>query len=232
MALYHSAAERLKQAGRLYPCFESEAELRAKRDHRIKRGLPPIYDRAMLKLTPAQRAAAEAGGKRPYWRFRLSDRTVEWHDLVLGRRQAKLGIPVRPGAACAPTERRCPHSPPWSTTSHTGISHVIRGEDHVTITAIQMDLLAALGAEPRELSFAHLPLLTEDAGKCASASTELPCAACATTASRPARLPPISRISAREADPAPSPMAALVEDFDLGRFSQSSGGSMQRGCWR
>lgn len=87
---YADAADRLKRAGRLYPCFESEAELRAKRDHRVKRGQPPIYDRAMLRLTGAQLAAAEAGGKRPYWRFLLADRSVEWRDRVLGHREVAL----------------------------------------------------------------------------------------------------------------------------------------------
>ncbi|HYZ63649.1 MAG TPA: glutamate--tRNA ligase family protein, partial [Acetobacteraceae bacterium] len=88
---YAEAAERLKAAGRLYPCFESEEELTAKREMRARRGQPPIYDRAMLKLTPEQREAAEAGGKRPYWRFLLSGRAIEWRDQVLGRRQVKLG---------------------------------------------------------------------------------------------------------------------------------------------
>ena len=87
---YAAAAERLKRAGRLYPCFESEPELRAKRDHRVKRGQSAVYDRAMLQLTRAQLDAAEAGGKRPYWRFLLSDRTVEWRDLVLGHREVAL----------------------------------------------------------------------------------------------------------------------------------------------
>jgi glutamyl-tRNA synthetase len=75
---YGAAADTLRASGRLYPCFESEEELRAKRELRLKRGQPPIYDRAMLKLTAAQRAAAEAGGKRPYWRFLLSDRSWAW----------------------------------------------------------------------------------------------------------------------------------------------------------
>jgi glutamyl-tRNA synthetase len=66
LAAYEEAAEALKKAGCLYPCFESEEELRAKREQRLKRGLAPVYDRAMLKLTPEQRAQAEAGGKRPH----------------------------------------------------------------------------------------------------------------------------------------------------------------------
>ncbi len=87
---YEAAAERLKQAGRLYPCFESDEELRVKREHRLKRGLSAAYDRAMLKLTPAQRAAAEAKRKRPHWRFLLSDHPVTWRDLLLGAQQVDL----------------------------------------------------------------------------------------------------------------------------------------------
>ena len=63
---YAGAAERLKSSGRLYPCFESEEELTVKRELRVRRRQPPIYDRAMLQLTPEQREEAEAGGKRPY----------------------------------------------------------------------------------------------------------------------------------------------------------------------
>src|SRR5882757_10557716 len=73
---YVAAIEHLKHIGRLYPCFETETELRARREYRIRRGRSPVYDRAMLKLTPEQRLAAEAGGKRPHWRFRLSDRVI------------------------------------------------------------------------------------------------------------------------------------------------------------
>ncbi|MCS6922693.1 MAG: glutamate--tRNA ligase family protein, partial [Elioraea sp.] len=73
LARYAEAAEALKAAGRLYPCWESEEELAAKRKQRLARGLAPIYDRAALALTEEQRARALASGKPPYWRFRLSD---------------------------------------------------------------------------------------------------------------------------------------------------------------
>ena len=159
-AFYDSAAGRLKQAGRLYPCFESEEELRAKRDRRLRRNQPAIYDRAMLKMTPAQRAAAEAGGKRPYWRFLLSDTVVEWPDMLLGRRQTKLA------SLSDPVLIRADGTPLQTFTSvvddiETGITHVIRDEDQLTNTAIQLDLMAALGADPRRLGLAHLPRLAD-----------------------------------------------------------------------
>jgi glutamyl-tRNA synthetase len=159
-ALYLAAAERLKQSGRLYPCFESEEELRAKREFRQKRNQPAVYDRGMLKLTPAQREAAEAGGKRPHWRFKLSDRTLEWHDIVLGARQAKLPavsdpILLRADGSVSPVLAGVVDD------IATEITHVIRAEDNVANTGIQIDLFAALGADPTRLRFAHLPPLVE-----------------------------------------------------------------------
>jgi glutamyl-tRNA synthetase len=162
-ALYEEAADTLKRAGRLYPCFESQAELRAKRDHRVKRGQPSTYDRAMLQITPAQLAAAEAGGKRPYWRFLLSDRTVEWRDLVLGHREAALrslsdpivlqpdGKPTRAFAGIV-------------DDLATGITDLVRSETQVTASSVAIDIHEALGGDASRLRFAHLPPL-EDAGE-------------------------------------------------------------------
>lgn len=162
--LYAAAAERLKASGRLYPCFESEEELRAKREMRARRHLPPVYDRAMLKLTPQQREAAEAGGKRPHWRFLLSEREVSWNDLVLGRRQVKLPT------LSDPVLIRADGTPLYTFTSvvddlDSDVTHVLRGEDHVTNTGVQIDLISALGGNPGRMSFAHLPLLTGTEGE-------------------------------------------------------------------
>jgi glutamyl-tRNA synthetase len=160
---YTAAADRLREAGRLYPCFESEEELRAKREQRLKRGLPPVYDRGMLKLTAAQRQEAEANGKRPYWRFLLSQGTRSWDDAVLGTKQVKLP------AVSDPVLIRADGTPLYTFTSvvddlATGITHVIRGEDHVTNTGVQIDIYDALGGNTRALNFAHLPLLTDTEG--------------------------------------------------------------------
>ena len=222
MALYHAATERLKQAGRLYPCFESEAELRAKRDHRVKRGLSPIYDRAMLTLTQAQREAAEAGGKRPYWRFRLADRTVEWHDMVLGHQQAKLT------SVSDPVLIRADGTPLHIFTSvvddiTTGISHVIRGEDHVGSTAIQLDLITTLGAEPHDVSFAHLPLMTEGSGaKPAKRIDRISLRGLRNDGIEASALTAYLAHPGAAADAEPLSMAALVEGFDLTRFANSA----------
>ena len=165
LALYDAAAARLRASGRLYPCFESEDELRFKREQRMKRGLAPVYDRAMLKLLPEQRAQAEANGKTPYWRFRLCDTEVAWTDLVLGRRVVKLT------SVSDPVLIRPDGSYLYTFTSvvddiESQVSHVIRGEDHVTNTGVQLDIFSALDANPSRLTFAHLPLLIDsDGGK-------------------------------------------------------------------
>ena len=160
---YVAAAETLKAAGRLYPCFESEVELNAKRARRLRQGHSPIYDRAMLKLTAAQRAAAEAGGKRPYWRFRLSDAAIAWHDQVLGRRSVQLPTlsdPVLIRADGLPL----PAFAGLVDDLEDGITHILRGEDLANITAIQLDLAAALGRDPAAIARAHLPALADAGG--------------------------------------------------------------------
>jgi glutamyl-tRNA synthetase len=147
----------------LYPCFESEPELRAKRDHRVKRGQPPIYDRAMLQLTEGQLAAAEAGGKRPYWRFLLADRTVGWRDLVLGPREValpSLSDPIVVQADGSPTRAFAGIVDDLAT----GITDLVRSETQVTASAVAIDIHEALGGGASQLRFAHLPPL-EDAGE-------------------------------------------------------------------
>ncbi len=161
---YGAAAEALKSAGRLYPCFESEAELHAKRERRIRQRRPAAYDRAMLKLTPAQRAAAEAGGKRPYWRFRLSEAPIAWHDLVAGARRvnlAELSDPVVIRADGTPTPAFAGAIDDFAD----GITHLVRGEDLANATAIERDLAAALGHDPAAIALAHLPTVTGPSGE-------------------------------------------------------------------
>jgi glutamyl-tRNA synthetase len=161
---YARAAETLKAAGRLYPCFESEAELNAKRARRLRQGQPAAYDRAMLKLTPAQRAAAEAGGKRPYWRFRLSGTTIAWHDLALGPRRvalADLSDPVMIRADGTPLAAFAGAV----DDIEDGITHLVRGGDLANTTAIERDLAVALGRDPNAIAFAHLPAVADAAGE-------------------------------------------------------------------
>ena len=221
LALYAAAAEKLKAAGRLYPCFESEEELQAKRDQRVKRGQPPVYDRAMLNLTEDQRARAEAGGKRPYWRFLLSGETRAWVDMVQGHRQVKLP------AISDPVLIRADGTPLYTFTSvvddlECGITHIVRGEDHITNTGVQMDIMAALGGGDR-IAFAHLPLLTDsDGGKLSKRIGGMSLRSLRQDGIEPDAITGYLARLGSSADPAPLSLAELAADFDLGRFSSSA----------
>ena len=84
IARYGEAAEALKAAGRLYACYDTVEELDRRKKRLAARHLPPVYDRAGLNLTAADRAALEVGGRKPHWRFKLDQRMVEWNDLIRG----------------------------------------------------------------------------------------------------------------------------------------------------
>ncbi|MBB2201275.1 glutamate--tRNA ligase [Gluconacetobacter tumulisoli] len=219
---YALAIERLKASGRLYPCFESEQELAAKREARIRMRKPPIYDRAMLRMTPEQRAQAEANGKIPYWRFRLSDSIVTWNDLVMGRSQVKLT------AISDPVLVRADGTVLYTLASvvddiETGITHVVRGEDHVTNTGVQIDIAQALGARPDRFAFAHLPLLLDEAGgKLSKRFDGLSIRALRQDGIEPeAVVSYLARLGSAD-DPAPMSMDDLAAAYDLGRVSRSA----------
>jgi glutamyl-tRNA synthetase len=157
-ALYDAAAARLKQAGRLYPCYETSDELERRRRLQIARGAPPIYDRAALGLSAQARAALEAEGRRPHWRFRLAPETVRWRDLIRGDSHidcASLSDPVliREDGSYLYT------LPSVVDDLESGVTHIIRGEDHVTNTAVQIQLFQALGGRAAP-HFGHHNLLT------------------------------------------------------------------------
>ena len=157
--LYQQTIGQLKRDGYLYPCFESGEELRAKAEFRRKRHQSAIYDRAMLRLTEKQRNDAEAGGKVPHWRFKLSGRTMEWHDLVAGPRHASLTqvsdpILIKADGTPAPVLASVIDDLDFGTT------HIIRAEDNAGNTAVQMELFEVLGLR-KPIRFAHLPALSE-----------------------------------------------------------------------
>jgi glutamyl-tRNA synthetase len=163
IARYEAAAEVLKKKGFLYPCLETEEELASKREQRRKQGRAPIYDRAALRMTPEQLARAIENKKSPHWRFKLNTRNVAWQDGVLGERSVKLS------SLSDPVLIRADGSFLYTFTSvvddiETGITHIIRGEDHVTNTGIQIDILEALTGRPNRIFFAHMPLLTDAEG--------------------------------------------------------------------
>ena len=158
---YDKVSAALREKGLLYACYETAEELERKRRLQRTRGLPPVYDRAALQLTDAERAAFEKEGRRPHWRFRLSHTPAEWNDLIRGATAvdtASVSDPVliREDGMYLYTLPSC------IDDIDCGITHVIRGEDHVTNAGVQIEIMKAVidvrgkGALPQ---FAHHSLL-------------------------------------------------------------------------
>lgn len=162
-AQYGAAFDRLLAAGHIYPCYETAAELERQRSLLKARRLPPVYDRA--SLDPAKKAKWEAEGRKPHYRFRLSRSKVTWTDLVRGP------VEIDTATQSDPVLRREDGAflytfPSVVDDAEFGITHVIRGEDHVTNTAAQIEIFRALGAKVPE--FAHHPLLVGAGGEALS----------------------------------------------------------------
>ena len=160
---YDAALETLREAGRVYPAYETAQELDLKRKVQLSRGMPPVYDRAAMALSDEERAQLEADGRRPHWRFKLDHgRPIEWNDLVRGPQH------IDPALMSDPVIRREDGSwlymlPSVMDDVDLQVTHVVRGEDHVTNTGLQLQMFEALGAPPP--AFAHEALLVGSEGK-------------------------------------------------------------------
>jgi glutamyl-tRNA synthetase len=157
MDRYDEVIEQLKDDGYLYACYETPEELSLKRKSRLTRGLPPIYDREALTLTDEQIAKYRDDGRRPHWRFKLTHEPIQWQDRVRGEVEfqgADLSDPVVIREDGTPLYHLCS----VIDDIDFNITHVIRGEDHVSNTATHVQMFQAIGAKVPE--FAHLPLLT------------------------------------------------------------------------
>lgn len=159
---YNEVTEKLKADGRIYACYETPEELEFMRKRLLNKGLPPIYDRQALNLTREQIAKYEAEGRRPHYRFKLLDGDIVWHDLVRGEcrySEKNLSDPV----VIREDGSFLYHLPSVIDDADFGITHIVRGEDHVTNTAAQIQMFEAVGGKIP--AFAHLPLLTGKEGK-------------------------------------------------------------------
>lgn len=158
---YDAAIDELKRSGRLYPCYETPEELERKRGLQRASGRPPVYDRAALDLSEDERAGLEADGRRPHWRFLMTQERVVWEDLVRGHQE------IDAASLSDPVLIRADGRPLYTLTStvddgELGVTHIIRGEDHVSNTAAQIQLFEALG-HPVPV-FGHFPLIVDADG--------------------------------------------------------------------
>jgi glutamyl-tRNA synthetase len=229
--IYEDAVARLKRDGVLYACYETPEELDLKRKVRRTRGLPPVYGREALQLTHAQIEECEAAGRKPHWRFLLpnfrddpmqSERTeVSWNDLVRGEETIDLAslsdpILIREDGTFLYT------LPSVTDDIDMSITHVIRGDDHVTNTGVQIALFKALGAEPPV--FGHHNLLTASTGEALSKRT----GALSIASLRESGLEPMTVVSlavltgTSENVVAARSMSDLAKSFDISAASKSA----------
>jgi len=219
-ARYEAALATLRAAGRVYPAYESAQELDLKRKVQLGRGKPPVYDRAALRLDAAEIARLEAEGRRPHWRFKLDTGSlIEWDDLVRGPQH------FDPALLSDPVVRREDGSwlymlPSVVDDIDMGVTHVVRGEDHVTNTALQIQMFDALGAAPP--AFAHEALLVGSEGKLSKRLGSLGADALRDAGIEPiALLAKLARIgTSLPVEPVTDP-APLIDSFDFATFGRA-----------
>jgi len=219
-AIYQAAFDRLIADGRVYRCYETQGELDLRRKVLLSRGLPPVYDRAALALTEADHGARAAAGQAPHWRFKLDhEQPIAWHDGIRGPQQ------FDPRQMSDPVVRRADGTwlymlPSVIDDIAMGVTDVLRGEDHVSNTATQVQMFTALGAPlPR---FAHAALLTGSEGKLSKRLGALGMADWRAAGIEPeAIIALLARLgTADPVDPALD-ADALAAAFDLSRFGRA-----------
>lgn len=221
LALYDASFSRLIAARRIYPCFETAEELDVRRKIQLSRGLPPVYDRAALSMTSAGIAAKLAAGEHPHWRFKLdTESSVSWQDLIRGE------CHIDPASLSDPVVRRADGSYLYMLPSviddiDMRVTHVIRGEDHVTNSGVQIQMFVALGAVPP--AFAHEALITGSEGALSKRLGSAGMAHFRETGIEPIALAGmLARLGTSNAVEPVTDMRPLIEDFDFAHFGRSA----------
>ncbi|MEM7680165.1 MAG: glutamate--tRNA ligase [Pseudomonadota bacterium] len=222
MDRYEAVIEQLKGDERLYACYETPEELSLKRKSQLSRGKPPIYDRAALELSADEIAKYEAEGRKPHWRFKLLDAPIEWNDHIRGPVKfegADLSDPVVLREDGSPLYHLC------SVIDDIDfeITHVIRGEDHVSNTATHVQMFEAISGKAPD--FAHMSLISDaEGGKLSKRLGSLSMK----DLREDEGLEPMSinsliaRLGTSDPIEAFTSIDPLVESFDFGKFSRST----------
>lgn len=221
LSSYDQALQKLQDLGRAYPCYETQEELGLKRKAQRIAGRPPVYDRAALKLTKDDIARYQAEGRRPHYRFLLNHEMVIWNDLVRGDiryHMSSLSDPVlmredgRVIYTLASVVDDC----------EDHITTILRGEDHVTNSAAQIQLFEALGAAPP--TFGHLALLAGADGEGLSKRLgSLSIGQLRKDAMlAPALASLLSAIGTSSPLIAHSSLDELIKEFDIGNFGRAT----------
>ncbi len=219
--IYASKIEQLKKDGRLYACYETPEELDLKRKSQLSRKLPPIYDRQALELSNAKIQEYEAQGRKPHWRFKLNHAPIEWNDIV------REGVKFDGQALSDPVLIREDGSPLYHICSVIDdidyeITHIIRGEDHVSNTACHIQMFEALGAKAP--IFAHLPLLSDkEGGKLSKRIGSLSLKDLQDDGLEPMSIVSLmARLGTSEPIEAFTDINKVIESFDISKFSRGT----------
>ena len=217
---YHEAADKLREMGRFYEAFETPTELDLKRKKQLNMGKPPVYDRAALNLSEDEKDKLRAERGNGVWRFKLDQERIEWHDGILG------DISIDAASVSDPVLIRGDGQILYTLASvvddtEMGVTHVVRGSDHVTNTATQIQIMAALGYD--HPSFAHHSLLTGPQGEALSKRL-------GTLALRDLReqgiepyalLSLMARLGSSDPVELRTDMESLIDGFDINKFGSA-----------
>ena len=221
LARYDEALSMLVELGRAYACYETQEELSLKRKAQLSAGRPPVYDRAGLVLSPAEKEKFEIEGRRPHWRFLLNDTDVNWHDLVRG------AVSYHMSGLSDPVLMREDGRVIYTLASVVddidhGITHILRGEDHVTNSAAQIQLFEALGVKAPTMG--HLALLAGADGEGLSKRFgSLSISELRTKGIEPTAIASLlSRIGTADPVEAKTDMTSIINGFNISRFGRAT----------
>lgn len=218
-AKYDEAVEKLKASARLYPCFETAEELEFKRKVQLGRGQPPVYDRSSLNLSEEEKQKFLNEGRKPHYRFLLEDKQIEWEDEIRGK------ISLAPTTMSDPILIRESGDYTYMLPSTVddiefGVSHVLRGEDHISNTAIQLQMFEALGGS--KPAFAHNSLIKTKEGKISKREGSGSVAELREAGIQPMAINSyLAKLGSSDNIELKNSLDVLIEEFDIKKFSIS-----------
>lgn len=216
---YDEVIKHLIKIGRLYACYETEQELENKRELLLSRNLPPKYDRLALSLTNEQKNHYEISGRRPYYRFLVNEFEIKWNDLVQGDMNylgSNLSDPVLVRADGFPTYMLC------SVIDDIDyqITHILRGADHISNTALQIQIFEALSSNLPE--FGHLSLIKIADGKISKRVGGFEVSNIRNSHIEPMSLNSFLAFAGSSIDINPKKyMSEIVDQFDIGSYTKT-----------
>ena len=216
---YEEVKQQLINSGRLYPCFETQEELEIRRKMQLSRGLPPVYDRAALKLSKEQIEANIAAGKKPHYRFKMEHKDIIWEDGIRGTTKFN-GAHISDPIVIRETGAYTYMLPSTVDDADFKVTHVVRGEDHVTNTATQIQMFEAMGATVP--NFMHLALIKGKEGKISKREGGFDIRSLRAEGIEPmAIMSFLARVGTSDPIEARADLDTLIKEFEPSKFSRS-----------